>query len=55
MVNRQNKTQNNNGFDLYEYFRNPVSARQNQYEAVRAVIIEKQSPQIIAKKFGYKL
>jgi transposase len=40
--------------DLIEYFRNPISQRQKQYEAVRAVVLETQPPEIVAKIFGYK-
>jgi transposase len=40
--------------DLIEYFRNPISQRQKQYEAVRAVVLETQPPEIVAKTFGYK-
>jgi hypothetical protein len=38
--------------DLIEYFRNPISQRQKQYEAVRAVVLETQPPEIVAKIFG---
>jgi transposase len=53
MINRQKTTQNKNR-DLHDYFENPVSSRQRQYEAVRAVVFEKQSPKKVAKKYGYK-
>jgi len=53
MINRQKTTQNNGG-DLYDYFENPVSSRQRQYEAVRAVVFERQSPRKVAKRYGYK-
>ena len=52
--NRQNKNLKDEKFNLHDFFNNPISSRQKQYEAIRAVIIECQSPQIIAKKFGYK-
>lgn len=52
-INRQKATQNED-CDLHEYFENPVSSRQRQYEAVRSVVHEKQSPQKVAKKYGYK-
>ena len=40
--------------DLIEYFSNPISQRQKQYEAVRAVVLETQPPEIVSKTFGYK-
>lgn len=40
--------------DLIEYFSNPISQRQKQYEAVRAVVLATQPPEIVAKTFGYK-
>ncbi|MBL7205599.1 MAG: hypothetical protein ISS63_14925 [Desulfobacteraceae bacterium] len=40
--------------DLIEYFSNPISQRQKQYEAVRAVVLETQPSEIVAKTFGYK-
>ena len=43
MNNHQNDTLNNNGFDMIDYFNKPVSQRQKQYEAVRAIVIEEQS------------
>ncbi len=54
MINRQNNTQLNRGIDLPEYFNNPITQRQKQYEAVRAVVIEKQSVEKAAERFGYK-
>lgn len=53
MANRQKTTQKRD-CDLNDYFKNPVSSRQRQYEAVRAVVYEKQSPQKVAKRYGYK-
>ena len=44
----------NNTIDLFDYFTNPATQRQKQYEAVRAVIIENQSIEGVAKKFNYK-
>ena len=41
-------------FDLLEYFMNPPSQRQKQYDAVRAIVLEKQSVEMIAKKYNYK-
>jgi hypothetical protein len=39
MNNRQNKTLINTRVDLVDYFKNPVSHRQKQYEAIRAIAI----------------
>ncbi len=55
MNKRQNKTLNNRRVDLVEFFTCPISKRQNQYEAVRAVVIDKLSADVVAKKFGYKV
>jgi hypothetical protein len=41
-------------FDLVEYFKNPPSQRQKQYDAVRAIVFEKQSVEMVAKKYHYK-
>ncbi len=41
-------------FDLLGYFKNPPSQRQKQYDAVRAIVLEKQSVEMIAKKYNYK-
>jgi len=43
-----------NILDMAKYFNKPTSRRQKQYEAVRAIIVDKISIKIIAKKFGYK-
>lgn len=43
-----------NNLDLSKYFNKPVSQRQKQYEAVRAVIVDNRPIEMIAKKFGYK-
>ncbi len=37
------------------YFINPTTQRQKQYEVVRALVLEKQSVDVVAKKFGYKI
>ena len=42
MTNRQNKTLINT-IDLFDYFKNPASHRQKQYEAIRAIIISAKS------------
>ena len=54
MINRHNNTQTNNNFDLLEYFNNPTTQRQKQYEAVRAIVLEKQSVESVAERFDYK-
>lgn len=54
MFNRHNKTLNEK-FDLYSFFENPVSPRQKQYEAIRAIVFEKQPVVAVAKKFGYQV
>jgi len=41
--------------DLIEYFENPKSKRQKQYEAVRAIAIDKMPADEVAKKFAYKI
>ena len=40
--------------DLSDYFTNPASKRQKQYEAIRAIVIDNESTDDIAKKYGYK-
>ncbi len=54
MTNRHNSTQSNNSADLVDYFSNPTTKRQKQYEAVRALVLEKLSVDDVSKKFGYK-
>ncbi len=41
-------------FDLVDYFKNPPSQRQKQYDAIRAIVLEKQSIEMVAKKYHYK-
>ncbi len=55
MLKRHNNTQINKRLDLTHYFNNPITQRQKQYEAVRALVLEKQSVDVVAKKFGYKI
>ncbi len=38
---------------MRDYFQHPGSSRQKQYEAVRAVVLEKQSAEMVAERFGY--
>ncbi len=52
--NRQNSTLKNKGIDLLDFFKKTSSQRQKQYEAVRAIVLEKQPLQSVAKLFGYK-
>ena len=40
--------------DLADYFHKPVSPRQKQYEAIRAIVLENASVETVAKKYGYK-
>jgi len=54
MTNRQNKTLINVGVNLLDYFKNPVSHRQKQYEAIRAIAIGGESIEDTAKRYGYK-
>ncbi len=54
MDKRQNKTLNSR-FDLYSFFENPVTPRQKQYEAIRAIAFKKQPIESVAEKFGYQV
>ena len=40
--------------ELSDFFTNPASQRQKQYEAIRAIVIDNESVDVIAKKYGYK-
>jgi len=51
---RHNNTQNNDGFDLYNFFKNPSSPRQKQYEAIRAIVIDNMPVERITLQFGYQ-
>ena len=53
ILNRQNKLLNNEPIDLLSYFQQPLSARQKHYEAVRAVVVDQQSAETVAQRFGY--
>ena len=55
MTNRQSNTHASGGLDLAHYFNNPTTQRQKQYEVVRALVLEKQSVDVVARKFGYKI
>ena len=54
MDNQQNTTLKKGVVNIIDYFNNPASQRQKQYEAVRAIAIEKQAVETVAKRFGYK-
>lgn len=54
MTNHHNNTLIKDRIDLTDYFNKPVSERQKQYEAVRAIVIDKEQTETVAKKFGYK-
>ena len=54
MSNRQNNNLNSDEIDLLNFFNEPVSERQKQYEAVRAFIKERVPAQKVAEKFNYK-
>jgi transposase len=53
MTNRQNENLKNK-VNLSGYFKNPLSPRQKQYEAIRAIVIEGESVEVAAKRYGYK-
>jgi transposase len=55
MFNRQTTTQDYLEIDLFDFFGNPSSERQKQYEAVRAFVIEKLPAKTVAEKFSYKI
>ncbi len=40
---------------MAHYFNNPTTQKQKQYEVVRALVLEKQSVDVVAKRFGYKI
>jgi len=54
MPNRHNQTLNPKPVDLKNYFLNPPSQRQRQYETVRAITLGQQSISTVAKNFGYQ-
>ena len=39
--------------DIKQYFLNPSTPRQKQYEAIRAVFVENLEVTTVAKRFGY--
>lgn len=48
------KPNNDAQLKLSDYFNNPVSQRQKQYEAIRAIVIENLPINRAAEKYGYK-
>ena len=54
MLNRHNQTLNFKPLDLNDYFLNPPSQRQRQYETIRAITLDHQSISAAAKNFGYQ-
>ena len=55
MFSSQTNTLKKDKLALADYFINPVSQRQKQYEIVRAIVLENQSADTVATKFGYKI
>ncbi|OAD20136.1 Transposase, IS4 [Candidatus Thiomargarita nelsonii] len=41
--------------DLKPFFLNPSTARQRQYEAIRAIVLENLPMEVVSKKFGYTM
>lgn len=57
MNNHHNGTRNDPALkplNLIQFFTNPQNPRQKQYEAVRALVLDKMSVQQVCKKFNYK-
>jgi transposase len=54
MIKRHNKTLNSPRLDLTDFFKNPASPRQKQYEVIRAIVIDGDSIEEAAKRYGYK-
>ncbi len=55
MFSSQTNTLKQDKLALADYFINPVSQRQKQYETVRAIVLENQTADKVATKFGYKI
>ncbi len=53
--NRHNKTLDTPKINLFDYFKNPDSPRQKQYETIRAITLDGESIETVAKQYGYKL
>ncbi len=54
MTNRQNSTLINDKVNLVDYFKTPLSPRQKQYETIRAIVIDGETIEDAAKRYGYK-
>ncbi len=54
MIKRHNATLNDGTIDLVDFFKNPPSPRQKQYEVIRAITIDGDSIEEAAKRYGYK-
>ncbi|MEE9356723.1 MAG: transposase [Methylococcaceae bacterium] len=48
------KPNNEAKLNLTDYFNQPASQRQKQYEAIRAIVIENAPVETVAKRYGYK-
>jgi transposase len=55
MFNSQTNNLRKDKLVLADYFINPPSQRQKQYEVVRAIVLENQPANTVSKKFGYKI
>ena len=55
MHSGQNNTLNPKEVDLLNFFNEPASERQRQYEAIRAFIKERQPAKMVAERFNYKI
>ena len=55
MLNRHNTTHSNEKLDLADFFANPKIKQQKQYEAIRAIVIDKSSTKSVGLKFNYKI
>ncbi len=54
MTKRQNNTLIKSEIDLVDYFKTPGSPRQRHYEIIRAIVIDLEPIEIVAKRYGYK-
>ena len=50
MTSRHNRTLIN----MADYFKNPASPKQKQYEAIRAIVIDEKPIEVATKRYGYK-
>jgi len=55
MFNRQTRTPKLETRDYEHFFTKPCSARQNQYELIRSIIVEKTPIPEASARFGYKV